>query len=106
MKLAEQRCQPREGQAALPDDEIAYYLHEVSGWALSEGCLEKTYSFVNFHETMAFVNALAWVAHREDHHPDLAVSHGRCAVRLSTHAVGGLSMNDFICAAKIDALLP
>lgn len=58
-----------------------------------------------FHETIAFVNALAWVAHREDHHPDLSVGYNRCAVRFNTHAVGGLSVNDFICAAKLDALL-
>ncbi len=54
---------------------------------------------------MAFVNALAWVAHPEDHHPDLAVSYNRCAVRFNTHSVGGISINDFICAAKVDALL-
>ena len=55
---------------------------------------------------MAFVNAVAWIAHREDHHPDLAVSYNRCTVRLNTHSVGGISRNDFICAAQVDALLP
>ena len=55
---------------------------------------------------MAFVNALAWIAHVEDHHPDLAVSYSRCTVRFNTHSVGGISINDFICAAKVDALLP
>jgi 4a-hydroxytetrahydrobiopterin dehydratase len=106
MKLADQRCQPRDGQAAMPDDEVEYYLDELSGWARIDGALEKAYAFATFHEAMAFANAIAWLAEREDHHPDLAISHGRCAVRLATHAVGGLSMNDFICAAKIDALLP
>jgi len=108
MKLSEQRCVPRAGQPPMPDDEIDYYLGELSGWARAEGAgaLEKTYAFATFHETMAFANAIAWLAEREDHHPDLAITPGRCAVRLATHAVGGLSMNDFICAAKIDALLP
>jgi len=74
--------------------------------ALRDGAIEKTYRFGNFHETMAFVNALAWIAHAEDHHPDLALSYGRCTVRFNTHSVGGISINDFICAAKVDALLP
>ena len=85
--------------------EVRVHLGLVSGWAEVEGSIEKTYSFANYHETIGFVNALAWVAHREDHHPDLSVSYDRCAVRFSTHAVGGLSINDFICAAKLDALL-
>ena len=64
----------------------------------------KSYRFKNYHETMAFVNATAWVSHREDHHPDLTVSYNECKVSYITHAIGGLSENDFICAAKIDAL--
>ena len=67
--------------------------------------ISKTYRFRNYHETMAFVNATAWVSHREDHHPDLEVSYRECRVRYRTHAIGGLSENDFICAAKIDALV-
>lgn len=106
MTLVDQRCQPQDGRDAMPEDEIDYYLGELSGWALVEGTLEKTYAFATFAETMAFANAIAWLAQREDHHPDLAISGGRCGVRLATHAIGGLSMNDFICAAKIDALLP
>ncbi len=66
--------------------------------------IAKTWSFKNFHETMAFVNALAWVAHREDHHPDMSVGYDRCRVEFSTHSIGGISENDFICAAKIEAL--
>ncbi|MDP2418523.1 MAG: 4a-hydroxytetrahydrobiopterin dehydratase [Hydrogenophaga sp.] len=77
----------------------------AQGWKLIDGSLEKTYTFANFHETMAFVNALAWVAHREDHHPDLALSYGRCNVRFNTHDVGGISVSDFFCAAAVDALL-
>jgi 4a-hydroxytetrahydrobiopterin dehydratase len=63
------------------------------------------FQFKNYYETMAFVNAVAWVAHREDHHPDLEVGYNKCTVRYSTHSVGGLSENDFICAAKVDSLL-
>ncbi len=81
------------------------HLAQVSGWHLDNGAIEKTFSFKNYHETMAFVNALAWVAHTEDHHPDLAVSYNRCVVRFNTHSVGGISVNDFICAAKADALV-
>jgi 4a-hydroxytetrahydrobiopterin dehydratase len=77
----------------------------AQGWKLIDGALEKTYPFANFHETMAFVNALAWIAHREDHHPDLAVSFGRCTVRFNTHDVDGISASDFLCAAAVDALL-
>jgi 4a-hydroxytetrahydrobiopterin dehydratase len=76
---------------------------ELSGDTTS---IRREYRFRNFHETMAFVNALAWIAHREDHHPDLEVGYRHCRVRYSTHSVGGLSENDFICAAWIDALLP
>jgi len=69
------------------------------------GSISKVYEFTDFYATMAFVNAVAYIAHVEDHHPDLAVSHNRCVVTYSTHAIGGLSENDFICAAKIDALV-
>jgi 4a-hydroxytetrahydrobiopterin dehydratase len=80
-------------------------LAAAPGWALVDGAIEKRFEFADFHRTMAFVNALAWIAHVEDHHPDLQLSYGHCVVRFSTHAVGGLSINDFICAAKVDALL-
>jgi len=66
--------------------------------------LTRDFKFANFHATMAFVNAVAWIAHVEDHHPDLEVGYGHCRVTFSTHSVGGLSENDFICAAKVDAL--
>jgi len=69
------------------------------------GSISKVYEFADFYETMAFVNALAYIAHVEDHHPELAVSYNRCAVTYSTHSLGGLSENDFICAAKIEALV-
>jgi 4a-hydroxytetrahydrobiopterin dehydratase len=76
-------------------------------WRLAdEGkALTRTLAFRDYHEVMAFVNALAWISHREDHHPDLSVHYNKVVVRYSTHSVGGLSDNDFICAAKLDALL-
>jgi 4a-hydroxytetrahydrobiopterin dehydratase len=99
-------CRPLEGQPPMADADIQTHLAHVPGWALRDGAIEKSYRFDDFHRTMAFVNALAWIAHAEDHHPDLAVSYGRCTVRFNTHSVGGISINDFICAAKVDALLP
>ncbi|HHJ17933.1 MAG TPA: 4a-hydroxytetrahydrobiopterin dehydratase [Gammaproteobacteria bacterium] len=77
-------------------------------WSLSEDglVLQRGFRFRDYYQTIAFVNALAWVAHREDHHPDLEVGYNRCVVNYSTHSVGGLSENDFICAARIDALAP
>jgi 4a-hydroxytetrahydrobiopterin dehydratase len=102
--LAQSHCKPLEGHAAMTAPEIEKHLELVSGWALSNGAIEKRYRFHHFHETMAFVNALAWIAHAEDHHPDLAVSYAACTVRFNTHSVDGISINDFICAAKLDAL--
>ena len=86
--------------------EIQTHLAAAPGWVLSDGALQKRFEFPDFHRTVAFVNALAWIANAEDHHPDLLVSYGHCTVRFNTHSVGGISINDFICAAKVDALLP
>jgi 4a-hydroxytetrahydrobiopterin dehydratase len=99
-------CKPLEGQPPMSGAQIDAQLKRVGGWALRDGAIEKSFGFADFHRTMAFVNALAWIAHAEDHHPDLSVSYGRCTVRFNTHSVGGISINDFICAAKVDALLP
>ena len=104
--LVQQHCQPLEGQPAMTRQQIAEHLAQAPGWSLTEGAIEKDFAFPDYHRTLAFVNALAWVAHQEDHHPDLLVSYARCTVRFNTHAVGGISINDFICAAKVDALLP
>lgn len=93
-----------EGHAAMPEAQVQAQLAAVPDWALVNGALERSYRFADYYETIAFVNALAFVVHREDHHPDLAVSYNRCTVRFNTHSVGGISENDFICAAKADAL--
>ena len=85
--------------------DVQAQLSQAPGWSLVDGAIQKRYEFADYHHTMAFVNALAWVAHAQDHHPDLLVSYNRCSVRYSTHSVGGISINDFICAARVDALL-
>ncbi len=103
--LALQHCQPLEGQPALSAAEVAQHLAGAPRWALSGDAITRSFHFADYHHTMAFVNAVAWVAHAEDHHPDLQVSYGSCAVRFNTHSVGGISINDFICAAKLDALV-
>lgn len=104
--LSSRRCQPIvSGTAALSQQQVRGYLQQVAGWKECDGAIERTFSFKNYHEAMAFVNATAWISHQEDHHPDLQVGYNKCTVRYSTHSVGGLSDNDFICAAKVDALI-
>jgi 4a-hydroxytetrahydrobiopterin dehydratase len=99
-------CKPCEGGILALDAEVAAsLLQELAGWALVGQKLEKTFAFRNHYEAMAFVNAVAWVSHREDHHPELAVGYKDCRVSYWTHAIGGLSENDFICAAKLEKLL-
>jgi 4a-hydroxytetrahydrobiopterin dehydratase len=106
--LAQAHCLPRKGREhQLSQARIRERLPEVAGWDLVEDghALARTFHFPDYHRTIAFVNALAWMANREDHHPDLGVHYDRCAVRYSTHDVGGLSENDFICAARTNALV-
>ena len=104
-ELAKQKCKPCEGGVApLSMPRAQSMLKSLKGWILEDGRLVKVYPFPNYYQTMAFVNALAWISHREDHHPDLTVGYNKCRVEYSTHAIGGLSENDFICAAKADAL--
>jgi 4a-hydroxytetrahydrobiopterin dehydratase len=104
--LANRKCKPCEGGVPPYNAQQAKeMLKQLKGWIVEDGRLVKVYPFTNYYQTMAFVNALAWVSHREDHHPDLLVGYNKCRVEYSTHAIGGLSENDFICAAKADALL-
>ena len=105
--LAAKSCKPcAPGTPPLTREQATALLDQVPGWSLNDAATElgRTFKFKNYHETLAFVNAQAWVAHREDHHPDLEVGYNRCHVRFSTHSIKGLSENDFICAAKINAL--
>ena len=106
--LAQARCLPLKGsEHKLAPARIAELLPQVPGWELAENghALVRTFAFGDYYRTMAFVNALAFIAHEQDHHPDLGVHYDRAVVRYSTHDVGGLSENDFICAAKADALI-
>lgn len=104
--LLQQACR-HQTQAASADD-IAAALAVLNDWQIADGKLVRLFRFSDYHQTLAFVNAIAEVIHQEDHHPELIVGYNRCEVRYDTHSVnqgkGGLSDNDFICAAKIDAV--
>ena len=106
-QLAGRRCKPCEGGTPrLSAAEARALLRDTPGWRLDEpgGTISKVYPFRNYYETLAFVNAVAFVAHREDHHPVMIIGYRQCEVRYTTHAISGLSENDFICAAKVDLL--
>lgn len=98
----------RHLDTGLSDAEIKDYLAAVDNWALQDGKIVKTFAFKNYYETLAFVNAIAWGIHADDHHPELVVTYNRCVVKFDTHSVnggrGGISENDFIGAAKLDAI--
>lgn len=96
-------CPP--GTAAKTASEIDSALSELLGWMLEDGALQKTFTFKNYYQTTAFVNAAAWIAHQEDHHPDITFGYKTCTIRYATHSIGGISDNDFICAAKTNALM-
>ncbi|MFA6121654.1 MAG: 4a-hydroxytetrahydrobiopterin dehydratase [Sideroxydans sp.] len=103
--LTNKNCKPCEGGVPpLSQDEATALLEQLDAWELNDKCISKIFAFKNYYQVMAFVNAVAWMTHREDHHPDMSVGYNQCRVEYSTHAIGGLSENDFICAAKVDAL--
>jgi 4a-hydroxytetrahydrobiopterin dehydratase len=103
LPLHERHC--THGAAALDDAAAAALLAQVPGWHVDANRLVREYLFRDYHETIEFVNALAFMVHREDHHPDLQVGYRRCTASWTTHSAGHrLSENDFICAAKADAL--
>ncbi len=105
--LCERHCQ--RDTRKLEAGEISAFIPQLhSDWSIDDDglAIQRSFRFKNYYQTIAFVNALAWVAHREDHHPDLEVGYNRCTVHYSTHSVGGLSENDFICASRLDALNP
>lgn len=107
MRLAERQCQHKT--SLLDAERISHLLKEINpDWKAStdKDSISRNFKFKNFYETMAFVNVVAMIAHQQDHHPDMQLSYNTCRVEYSTHSVGGLSENDFICAAKIDASLP
>jgi len=94
----------RSGAPRLSADELRQRLSALPGWDSANNQLAKTFSFADYYETMAFVNAVAYVAHRQDHHPDLSVHYNRVVVAYSTHDAGGVTLNDCICAAKVEML--
>lgn len=99
------RCNACEGGTSpLSPHKADEKLKPLNDWQREDKTIVKTFTFKNFYETIAFVNAVAWIANGEDHHPDLTVSYNKCQIRFTTHAIDGLSDNDFICAAKIDAI--
>jgi len=106
--IEKKHCLPCEGSAAALNNTKIQELHSqlLAGWTVKDNKeISKDFSFKNFYQTMAFVNAIAWIANQENHHPDLEIGFNHCLVRYTTHALKGLSENDFICAAKVDLLL-
>ncbi len=108
-ELTAKRCKPCEGGVpALPEAavrDLMKALHPDWKLAADGKSISRTCEFSGYHQTIGFVNAVAWIANAEDHHPDLEVFYNRCVIKWWTHAVRGLSENDFICAAKVDRLL-
>ena len=104
--IANRLCLPCEGGIpALSQEAARERLATLDDWQMSDGKIGKTFRFANHFEAMAFVNALAWISHRENHHPEVTLGYADCQVRYWTHAIDGLSENDFICARKVEALL-
>ena len=106
MALAEQRCVPCHGGVPpLTREEAERLRQETPEWTLKDGAIEREFRFTDFREAMAFVNQVAEVADEQDHHPDIHISYAKVRLELTTHAIGGLSRNDFIVAAKVDGLI-
>ena len=106
--LSERHCVPCEGGTSPLSLELAkVLLDQVPGWQLSDDgtTIQRRFEFKGFYKTMAFINAMAWIANTEDHHPDFEAGYNFCLVNFTTHAIGGLSENDFICAARVNALI-
>ena len=104
MDLTSQKCQVQLA-TVLEAPDAGEYLAQVPGWEISGAAIQRRFSFKNFKQTMFFINALAWVCEQEGHHPDARFSFGYCEVSFTTHDAGGLTLNDFICAAKLNRLI-
>jgi 4a-hydroxytetrahydrobiopterin dehydratase len=102
LHLTNRQC--KTGMPALAQPEIDSLLHQLENWQQYDHLISKTYRFKDYYQTIAFVNMVAWISHHEDHHPELVVNYNSCHVEYTTHSIHGLSENDFICAAKVDAL--
>lgn len=101
--LATRSCQ--HPAQALEEPAISNFLACLPGWTRAGNSISKEFIFSDHYHLMAFINAIAWIAHRSNHHPDIRYSYKTCTVSFTTHDAGGLSENDFICAAKVDILL-
>lgn len=107
LTLIEKHCTPCDTKiVALTIEEARAMLHSIPEWQIKQGVpkLFKSFQFKNFYRTMAFANAIAWIAHQENHHPYLVIEYNKCTVEYWTHKINGLSENDFICAAKVNQL--
>ena len=105
-KLLNKHCVPcKPGTSSLSQDVTNTLIKQLKNWMVSGQLIERTFEFKNYYQTMAFVNAVAWISHQEDHHPYLNVSYNKCHIQYFTHSIDGLSENDFICAAKVNALI-
>ncbi|MDH5207580.1 MAG: 4a-hydroxytetrahydrobiopterin dehydratase [Burkholderiaceae bacterium] len=102
-QLLAAHCRPVTSPA-MSGEEVKRQLEVLPDWQLVRGALSRTFRFADYCETIAFVNAIVHMIHSEDHHPDLCVGYDRCEVSFSTHSAGGITDNDFICAAKTDAI--
>lgn len=101
--LSQQQCD--SSSPLLDETQTSLYLEELNSlWVHNKKtlCISRDFHFKNYYETMAFINAAAWVAHQQDHHPDMQISYNHCTITFTTHSVKGLSLNDFICAARIN----
>jgi 4a-hydroxytetrahydrobiopterin dehydratase len=103
--LTGRHCEPCEaGTPPLSNKQADTLMQQISGWQRYDHLISRTYHFKDYYQTIAFVNAVAWLSHTEDHHPEITVTYNSCRVEYTTHSVHGLSENDFICAAKVNAL--
>ena len=106
--LTNKHCVPCEGGVDSIDRETAeQMLADIPGWELSDDgkMISRRFEFKGFLGTMSFINAMAWLVNRENHHPDFSAGYNYCLVGFTTHAIDGLSENDFICAARVNALI-
>jgi 4a-hydroxytetrahydrobiopterin dehydratase len=105
--LLKESCTPAtKGEAVLDSSSAKELVTLLENWELATDnqSITRSFKFKNYYETISFVNSVAWIANQQDHHPDLYVTYNQCKITYTTHSVGGLSRNDFICAARINQL--
>ena len=106
--LGDRHCKPCEGGVTpMARSEAEATMSEIAGWELSDDgkSISRRFEFKGFYKCVSFINAMAWIANAENHHPDFSAGYNYCAVTFTTHAIDGLSENDFICAARVNVLL-